>query len=195
MSRLEPLRPDAMSAAQRALYDALLSGKRGAGLTAPDGSLIGPFNAILRNPHVGNRMQSLGEALRFDTSLSRRVIEIATLVVGAHWRAQFEWWAHERLARQAGLSEAVIAAIKRGERPALDDASEATAYDVATEIYRTQRLSGATYTRAIQCFGEAGVFELLALLGYYTLVSLLLNGFDVPLAPGETPPFADEPDL
>lgn len=191
MPRLEPLRPDAMSAAQREVYSALLSGKRGAGLTAPDGSLIGPFNAMLRNPHVGNRVQSLGETLRFDTSLSRRVIEIATLVVGAHWRAQFEWWAHERLARQAGLADAVIAAIKRGERPALDDASEATAYEVASEIYRTQRLSDATYARAVQYFGEAGVFELLALVGYYTLVSLILNGFDVPLAPGETPPFAD----
>jgi 4-carboxymuconolactone decarboxylase len=173
------------------VYDALLSGKRGAGLTASDGSLIGPFNAMLRNPHVGNRIQSLGEALRFDTSLSRRVIEIATLVVGAHWRAQFEWWAHERLARQAGLSEAVIMAIKRGERPVLDDASEATAYEVATEIYRTQRLSDATYARAVGHFGEAGVFELLALVGYYTLISLLLNGFNVPLAPGETPPFAE----
>jgi 4-carboxymuconolactone decarboxylase len=191
MPRLEPLRPAAMSEAQRAVYNALLSGKRGTGLTAPDGSLIGPFNAMLRNPHVGNRIQSLGEALRFDTSLSRRVIEIATLVVGAHWRAQFEWWAHERLARQAGLSEAVIMAIKRGERPALDDASEATAYEVATEIYRTQRLSDATYARAIERFGEAGVFELLALVGYYTLISLLLNGFNVPLAPGETPPFAE----
>jgi 4-carboxymuconolactone decarboxylase len=123
--------------------------------------------------------------------LSRRVIEIATLVVGAHWRAQFEWWAHERLAKQAGLSEAVIAAIKRGERPALDDASEATAYSVAAEMYRTQRLSDATYARAVEHFGQAGVFELLALIGYYTLVALILNGFDVPLAAGATPPFAD----
>jgi 4-carboxymuconolactone decarboxylase len=191
MSRLESLRPEAMTEAQRALYEALLRGKRGSGLTAADGSLIGPFNAMLRNPHVGNRVQSLGEALRFETSLSRRVIEIATLVVGAHWRAQFEWWAHERLARQAGLSEAVIAAIKRGERPALDDASEATAYSVASEMYRTQRLSDATYARAVEHFGQAGVFELLALIGYYTLVSLILNGFDVPLAAGATPPFAD----
>jgi 4-carboxymuconolactone decarboxylase len=191
MSRLEPLRPEAMTEAQRVLYEALLSGKRGSGLTAADGSLIGPFNAMLRNPHVGNRVQSLGEALRFETSLSRRVIEIATLVVGAHWRAQFEWWAHERLAKQAGLSEAVIAAIKRGERPALDDASEATAYSVASEMYRTQRLSDATYARAVEHFGQAGVFELLALIGYYTLVSLILNGFNVPLTAGATPPFAD----
>jgi 4-carboxymuconolactone decarboxylase len=191
MSRLEPLHPEAMTEAQRAVYDALLRGKRGSGLTTPDGRLIGPFNAMLLNPHVGNRVQSLGEALRFETSLSRRVIEIATLVVGAHWRAQFEWWAHERLAKQAGLSEAVIATIKRGERPALDDASEATAYSVASEIYRTQRLSDATYGRAVEHFGQAGVFELLALIGYYTLVSLLLNGFNVPLAAGVTPPFAD----
>lgn len=191
MPRLEPLRPEVLSEAQRTVYDALLGGKRGAGLAAPDGSLIGPFNAMLLNPHLGDRVQSLGEALRFEISLSRRVIEIATLVVGAHWRAQFEWWAHERLAKQAGLSDTVIAAIKRGERPALEDASETTAYDVASEVYRTQRLSDATYARAVKHFGEAGVFELLALVGYYTLVSLILNGFNVPLAPGETLPFPE----
>jgi 4-carboxymuconolactone decarboxylase len=176
---------------QRAVYDALVSGKRGAAIKAPDGTLIGPFNAMLLNPHVGNRVQSVGEALRFDISLSRRVIEIATLVVGAHWRAQFEWWAHERLAKQAGLSDEIIAAIKRGERPALDDASEATAYDVASELYRTQRLSDTTYARAEEHFGQAGVFELIALVGYYSLVSIILNGFNVPLAAGETLPFPE----
>lgn len=191
MPRMEPLRPEAMTDDQRAVYDALVSGKRGAAIKAPDGTLIGPFNAMLLNPHVGNRVQSLGEALRFDISLSRRVIEIATLVVGAHWRAQFEWWAHERLAKQAGLSDEIIAAIKRGERPALDDASEATAYDVASELYRTQRLSDATYARAEEHFGQAGMFELTALVGYYSLVSIILNGFNVPLAAGETLPFPE----
>ena len=191
MPRVEPLRPEAMTDDQRAVYDALVSGKRGAAIKAPDGTLVGPFNAMLLNPHVGNRVQSVGEALRFDISLSRRVIEIATLVVGAHWRAQFEWWAHERLAKQAGLSDEIIAAIKRGERPTLDDASEATAYDVASELYRTQRLSDATYARAEEHFGQAGVFELIALVGYYSLVSIILNGFNVPLAEGETLPFPE----
>ncbi len=191
MSRLAPIPPEAMSEAQRAVYDALLSGKRGASIADPDGNLIGPFNAMLLNPHLGNRVQSVGEALRFEISLPRRVIEVATLVVGGHWRAQFEWWAHERLAKQAGLSEDVIAAIKRGERPAFDDAGEAVAFDAATELYRTQRLSDDTYRRAVEQFGEAGVFELLALIGYYTLVSLVLNGFQVPVPAGETPPFPD----
>ena len=191
MSRLAPIRPEAMSDAQRAMYDALLGGKRGSGMKAPDGSLIGPFNAMLLNPHVGDRVQKLGEALRFETSLPRQVIEVATLVVGGHWRAQFEWWAHERLAKQAGVSDATIAAIKRGDRPSFTDDAEATAYDVASELYRTQRLGAATYARAVKHFGEAGMFELVALIGYYSLVSILLNGFDVPLAAGETPPFND----
>lgn len=191
MSRLDPIRPEAMSDAQRALYDALLSGKRGSGLTSPDGSLIGPFNVMMLNPHLGNRVQSLGEALRFEISLPRQAIEVATLVVGAHWRSQFEWWAHDRLAKQAGVSEAVIDAIKRGDQPNFDDDNEAVAFDVATELYRTQRLSAETYSRAVNHFGEAGVFELVSLVGYYTLVSLVLNGFDVPLPAGETPPFND----
>ena len=95
MPRLTPVQPEAMSDEQRALYEAILGGKRGPGMRGEDGALIGPFNAMLLNPHVGDRVQRLGEALRFDISLSRNVIEVATLVVGNHWRAQFEWWAHE----------------------------------------------------------------------------------------------------
>lgn len=191
MPRLTPLRPEAMTNDQRTLYDAILGGKRGPGMRGEDGALIGPFNAMLLNPHVGDRVQRLGEALRFDISLPRNVIEVATLVVGSHWRAQFEWWAHERLAKQAGVSETVIAAIKHGERPDFSNDDEAGAYDVASELYRTQRLTDASYAKAVQRFGESGVFELIALVGYYSLVSLLLNGFDVPLPAGETPPFND----
>ncbi len=191
MPRLAPVRPEAMSDDQRALYEAILGGKRGPGMRGENGTLIGPFNAMLLNPHVGDRVQRLGEALRFDTSLPRNVIEVATLVVGSHWRAQFEWWAHERLARQAGVSQAIIAAIKRGERPDFSNDDEAAAHDVASELYRTRRLTNATYANAAQRFGEAGVFELIALVGYYSLVSLLLNGFEVPLPAGEAPPFDD----
>ena len=191
MPRLTPIQPEAMSEAQRALYEAILGGKRGPGMRGEDGALIGPFNAMLRNPHVGDRVQRLGEALRFDTSLSRNVIEVATLVVGSHWRAQFEWWAHERLAKQAGVSEAVISAIKQGERPNFSNDDEAAAYDAASELYRSQRLTDATYANAVQRFGETGMFELIALVGYYSLVSLLLNGFEVPLPAGEAPPFKD----
>ena len=191
MARLTPLRPEAMTDDQRTLYDAILGGKRGPGMRREDGALIGPFNAMMLNPHVGDRVQRLGEALRFDISLPRNVIEVATLVVGSHWRAQFEWWAHERLAKQAGVSEAVIAAIKHGERPDFTNDDEAGAYDVASELYRTQRLTDASYAKAVQRFGESGAFELIALVGYYSLVSLLLNGFDVPLPAGETPPFND----
>ena len=191
MARLTPVRPEAMTDDQRTLYEAILGGKRGPGMRREDGALIGPFNAMLLNPHVGDRVQRLGEALRFDISLPRNVIEVATLVVGSHWRAQFEWWAHERLAKQAGVSEAVIAAIKDGERPDFSNDDEAGAYDVASELYRTQRLTDASYAKAVQRFGESGVFELIALVGYYSLVSLLLNGFDVLLPAGETPPFHD----
>ncbi len=191
MPRVTPVQPEAMSDEQRALYEAILGGKRGPGMRGEDGALIGPFNAMLLNPHVGDRVQRLGEALRFDISLSRNVIEVATLVVGSHWRAQFEWWAHERLAKQAGVSEAVIAAIKRGDCPDFSNDDEAAAYDAASELYRTQRLTDATYANAVQRFGEAGVFELIALVGYYSLISLLLNGFDVPLPAGQTTPFND----
>lgn len=189
MPRLSPVLPDVMSDAQRAMFDAVVGGKRGPGMIAPDGGLIGPFNALMRNPELGDRIQRVGEALRFETSLSRRVIEVVTLVVGAHWRAQFEWWAHERLAREAGVSDAVINAIKQGEQPNFEDTSEAVAYDVVTELHGTQRVSDATYARAVDMFGETGVFEIVSLVGYYTLISVVLNTFDIPLAEGKTLPF------
>ena len=191
MPRVTPVQPEAMSDEQRALYEAILGGKRGPGMRGEDGALIGPFNAMLLNPHVGDRVQRLGEALRFDISLSRNVIEVATLVVGSHWRrnssgGRTSGWPNrlacrKRSSRRSSAATAPISATM----------TKAAAYDAASELYRTQRLTDATYANAVQRFGEAGVFELVALVGYYSLVSLLLNGFDVPLPAGQTPPFSD----
>ncbi len=193
MTRLKLLTPDDLTTDQREVYDALTGGERSknATLTQPDGSLVGPFNALLYSPLTGGRFQALGEALRFHNHLPDNELEVAILVVGAHWQADFEWWAHARLARRAGVSEPVIEAIRKGERPEFENEGEALVYRVASELHNTQQLSDETYALAVDHLGEAGLADLLMLMAYYTGVSMLLNSFRVPL-PGNAPsPFSD----
>ncbi|HVR30697.1 MAG TPA: carboxymuconolactone decarboxylase family protein, partial [Thermoanaerobaculia bacterium] len=201
MSRIEPLTPDRLSTEQRRLYDALLGGRRAqaastagraGGLTDERGALIGPFNAWLLSPAIGDRIQGLGEAIRFSSSLPSNALEVAILVVARDWRARFEWWAHARLARRAGVAAEVIAAIEAGREPEFSDAGEETAHRFARELLARRRVSDETYGAASERFGESGVVELVTLLGYYTLVSMTLNVFQVPLPPGQTAPFPEE---
>ena len=194
MSRIQVLRPDQLSNAQRQVYDGITGGRRSeataaGSLTKPDGGLVGPFNAFLYSPEVGLRVQALGEALRFSNSLPNQLLEIAVLMTAFEWKAQFEWWAHERLARRAGLDEEVITALKAGQRPAFEDEKAAAVYDFSREMLDTRRVGDATYNRAIELLGEQQVVDLISLLGYYGLVAMTLNAFAVPVPEGEALPF------
>ena len=119
----------------------------------------------------------------------KRHSTLAILVTGQHWQAQFEWWAHEPMARDAGVPEDVIQAVKRGETPVFSDAGDAAAYAVAHELYNTRTLSQETFDTAVAALGETGVAEIIGVSGFYGLVSMTLNGFDVELPEGATPPF------
>ncbi len=133
MSRLKLLTPDELSEDQQKVYAALTEGERGksASLVNEDGSLVGPFNAMLFSPATGDRFQALGAGLRFANKLPPNQLEIVILVIAAEWQTEFEWWAHERLARQAGVAESHIAAIKRKQHPDFTDAGEDLVYQVA----------------------------------------------------------------
>lgn len=193
MSRIPLLVPDRLSDAQRQVYDGITGGKRsgatGAGsLVRPDGALVGPFNAMLHSPEIGQRVQALGEAIRFANSLPDEVLEIAILMTGREWTAQFEWWAHARLARRAGVDEAVIEAIKQRRRPDFTDERQAAVYDFSRELLDTRQVSDATYERTVEVLGQQSVVDLVATLGYYGIVSMVLNSFDVKLPEGEATP-------
>jgi len=197
MSRIEGLSPDRLSSEQRALYDAILAGRRGqaaaaaggpsggAGLLDGRGALVGPFNAWLLSPSIGDRVQRLGEAIRFGSSLPQNVLEVAILVEAREWRAEFEWWAHVRLARRAGVTQEVIAAINEQREPVFTDPGEEIAWRFSQELLAKRRVGPATYRAARERFGENGVMELITLLGYYTLVSMTLNAFEVSLPEGQ----------
>ena len=195
MSRLPPLRRDELSPDGQELWDSIVQG-RGAELAVTrDGGLAGPFNAALHAPEVGWRLTALGQQLRFGISIERRLAELAIITVGARWQAEFEWWAHAKMAREHGVADAIVDAIGRGEDPPITAPDERAIYLAAGQLSRTGRLDADTYAAAHLLLGDAGLVELVSLCGYYTLVSFLLNAFEVAVPPGVPPqwPAQNEP--
>lgn len=171
-----------MTPAQRAVSEAIISG--------PRGSLQGPFGPWLASPELADRAQRLGEYLRFRNALPRDQSELAILVTARHWKAEFEWWAHARMAREAGLADAKIEALRLGGRPEGMSPAEAAVYDVADTLWRERTIDQALFDRALGLLGQAGLTDLVGLVGYYALVSATLNVFDIGLPEGEAPAFS-----
>jgi len=151
-----------------------------------DGTLAGPFNAWVTAPLIGGRLAELGAALRFESSIERRLLEVAIITVGARWQSEFEWWAHSRMALQHGVSQEAVDAIAAGATPPLAE-DERVVHAVARQLVTAGRVDPTTYEAAHQLLGDRGIVELVTLCGYYTLVSFTLNAFDVALPPGEEP--------
>ena len=182
MSRLPVLTREVLDDDGREVWDAITA-SRGS-IVTDDGGLMGPFNAWVTAPGIGGRLAELGAALRFQSSIERRLLEVAIITVGAHWKAEFEWWAHSRMALHHGVSPETVQAIAEGRTPELPD-DERVVYAVARQLVDSGHLDAPTYDAARQLLGDRGVVELVTLCGYYTLVSFSLNAFDVALPPGE----------
>jgi len=190
-ARIPKLQPAALDAEQRALYDMIAGGRRAQGpqvfrLTDEEGRLEGPFNAFLLQPRLGAALQALGSAVRYDTGLDDRCREIAILTVAAHWGSAFEWYAHEAVGRSAGLGDAELAAVRDGSHGALTGREAVVARTAAALVLR-EDLDEAEYREALGHVGEAGLFELLTLVGYYATLALQLRVFRVP-APQDPAP-------
>ena len=186
VSRLASLQPGDMTPLQKDAYNDIMAG--------PRGSVQGPFNAWLRSPALVDPAQKLGEFCRFNNSLGSRLSEIAILITARKFRCQVEWFLHARMAMAAGHSQATIDALMAGDRPDFasvpgsDTEKENMVYDYATALVRDGRVDDETHARAVGVFGEKGLVELVGIIGYYHLVSLTLNAFNVPLPePGELP--------
>jgi 4-carboxymuconolactone decarboxylase len=192
VNRLPYIRRDDLGPDGQEVWDSVV-GSRGATLVNEHGGLVGPFNAFVHAPDVGRHLTSLGRVLRFETSIERRLTEVAIITVGARWKAEFEWWAHARMARRHGVADAVVDAIGRGEEPAFELDDERTVYMIARQLTETGRVEQDAYAAAQQILGDTGVVELVSLCGYYTLVSFLLNAFAVPLPPGVPPTWSGTP--
>jgi 4-carboxymuconolactone decarboxylase len=193
-ARIPKLEPSSLDDEQRSLYDAIAGGRRAQGpqlfqLTDEKGCLEGPFNAFLLQPRLGSALQALGSSVRYDTGLDDRCREIAILVVAAHWRSDFEQYAHEAVARSVGLGDAELAAVRDGRHEALanrEAGREAMVARTVAALVARGDLDDAEYREAAEVMGTAGLFELLTLVGYYATLALQLRVFRIPAPEGPT---------
>ena len=179
-----------MTPEQRAVAESIRSGPR-ASVGSPAAaqgatSLSSPFNVWNRRPELADRVQKVGEYIRFRSSLPPRLNEFAILITAREWSSQYEWFAHHRLAMAGGLDPQVAEAVRMGRVPAGMKADEQVVYDFTTELHRHRGVSDATYKRAVDAFGEQGVADLVAVNGYYVLVAMTVNVDRTPM-PGDAP--------
>jgi 4-carboxymuconolactone decarboxylase len=178
VARLEPLPVEQLSPEQKALHAKLLGTRKRVG---------GPFGVWLRNPAVADAANNLVLALRENGRLEKRLYELIVLTVVRHWSAQYAWAAHEENARKAGLTNDVIEAIRARKKPTFSRPDEALIYDTIAELLAGKVLSTATYDRLVGQFGLETTIELISIAGLYSMVSTVLNGFDVPTPNDERP--------
>ncbi len=175
--RLSEPAPDAMTPEQRRAVDSATAGRRG--------RVPAPMRAWLHSPELAERAQSLGEFLRYETTLGPALSELAILVTARFWTAQYEWYAHKKLALAAGVDPAAIDAIAARRVPDLPDERSRVVHDYAQAMHADRGVDEAMHARAVAALGERGVVELVGVLGYYTLVSMTLNGFGLGVPEGE----------
>jgi len=186
MPRLEMPPESALTPEQSAVCAETVAGRRG--------KVPAPMIAWLRNPELARRGQKLGELLRFETTLEPLLTELAILVCGRHWTSHHEWTAHKAMGLKAGLDPEVIAAIAARRVPTLVDDRQRAVYDVSSTLLLTGRVSHHLYARGVAHLGERGMVELVGVLGYYCLVSLTLNTFELGL-PGSVAPELEDPEF
>lgn len=174
--RLPALDPAGLTPEQKAIHDAIASG--------PRGKVQGPLAVWLNSPGLADNAQRLGAFCRFGTSLEPRLSELAILVTGRVWTAQFEWAVHKPIALKAGLSEAVVEAIRTRRTPPFEKADERVVHDFARALHVDRKVPQELYDEAVSVLGTTAVVDLVGILGYYTLISMTINAFNVPLEGG-----------
>ena len=181
MPRPPILDETALTPAPQPIYDAILNG--------PRGIVEGPLRVWLQSPGLADKAQALGAFCRYGTTLPPDLSELAILVTGAFWKSGFEWAVHAPIAAKAGIAPDVIEEIRQGHRPTGLSDKAAAVHDFATELHRNRVVGDETYARAEAALGLQGVVDLVGILGYYTLISMTINAFHVPLPDGAPDPF------
>jgi 4-carboxymuconolactone decarboxylase len=176
--RMPPLSNDGLTEPQtRALED----------FVAARGAPTGPWVVLLRSPELMTRTRGLSDYLRFESVLPGWLREFVILMTARQWGQSYEWNAHYPLAIEEGFSPLMARALAEGRRPEGMVVEEEIVYDLFTELTRNHSVSDATYARAVERFGEQGVVETVSLIGYYTMIAMLLNTARTPLPPGAAP--------
>jgi 4-carboxymuconolactone decarboxylase len=177
--RFKALTYDEMTPAQKTMVEHLFAG--------PRAGANGPFNVLLRSPEMGDIAQQFGASMRFNPSMPRKLNEMAIIITARYWTSQYEWYAHHRAALDAGLSPAIADAIAAGRRPMGMQKDEEAVYNFCTELLHTKQVSDATFKMTKDAFGEKGVVDLIGVMSWYQMVSMLLNTDRYPLPDGVQP--------
>ena len=160
-------------------------------LKVSSAALGGPYNALLRSPDMARRAFDLLDYLRFKTSVNKRLNEFAILIQARIANAQYEWWAHEPIARRAGLADAVMDELKACRRPTTMQTDEALVYDYCVQLTLNHRVPDALWQRMVDEMGEQVAIDLTVLSGTYVMVAMLLNSTQVAIPKGGPPPLQE----
>jgi len=179
MSRLPELTLDQMTPAQRQVHDNIAS--------SPRGGVRGPFAPLIHAPGVAELVQQTGAYMRYKGTLPDKLRELAILITGRFWTAQYEWYAHLPIALKAGLDPKIADALASQQRPDFAEPAEEIVYDYAMALHYDHQVDDATYKRAFDLLGPEGIVELTVLCGYYTIISMVLNAFEVEIPDGSKP--------
>ena len=171
MPRIKPRTPEEMNEEQLRAYNETVAGRRG--------RMPAPLIAWLESPVLASRAQKLGEFVRFETTLPPRLSELAILIIARHWTSQFEWTAHKVEALKGGLDPEIIEDIANRRRPRFKNPDEPVVYDFSVSLNQTHAVPDELYQKAVATIGLRGVVELVGILGYYTLISMTLNTFEI----------------
>lgn len=178
---------ETMTSEQREVLDEIVAG--------PRGEVIGPLRAALHSPELARRWSHLGAFLRYQTRVPARAVEIAIIVTGRRWSSEVEWWVHAKIALRAGVPEAAIEAIRRGQTPTFDQEEDRLVYEFTRQIQQTGRTDLSVYRAIETLWGQVGVVELTAVIGYYTMVAITLNVHEIPLPPDIEPQFSADAEM
>lgn len=181
MSRLPPISPETLTPDQTEVYNRIATGARG--------GVRGPFTALLHSPALAGRVEQLGVYLRYQCAVPERLRELAIVVVAAHWRCEYEWYAHAPLAERIGHDKAALQRLGRGEEPSLADPADTATYRFCSELLRSGQVTEAVHAAATDLLGLQGVVDLAGLVGYYTMLALTLNAHAVAAPPETTVPW------
>jgi 4-carboxymuconolactone decarboxylase len=189
--RFARLHVDQMTDEQKIYFNSLMagpiSGTGSKGVVQGATSLGAPFNVLLRSPVLAERMRKVGEYLRFESTIPKRLNELAILITARTWTAQYEWYAHLRLALKEGLDPLVGEELAKGHRPSKMKPDEEAVYDFCHELHTQHAVSDGHYNAVLKLFGEQGVVDLMMVSGYYVMVAMALNVNRSPLPDGVIP--------
>ncbi|WP_277968423.1 carboxymuconolactone decarboxylase family protein [Sphingomonas echinoides] len=179
MNRLPPVTPETLTDAQRPVFDAIATG--------PRKGVRGPLAIWLHRPELAQAAQALGQYCRYDSSVPARLSELVILSMGRHWLAEYEWAAHKPFALEAGLSEAVIDAIRDGRDPPFESEDERLVHRFVRTLHAERGIPDELYQALAATLGETMLVDLVGIAGYYTLISMTIKVFDVPPPVGVAP--------